>query len=220
MTMNPDYQSAATKALEILIERKISKAPVDPLPIVKGTSGVIAMPFADLANDAGMDRGKLIPMFGENQDAITIHLDNSKVQYVVAYNQYLPFDMIRRGLARELGHIVLGHTGSKLPTNVRMAEAMTFARHLLFPRPLIHAIQEAGIPFTVEVVGSITGCYERCLTGLYKTPGVHTDPQLNRAVRNQFADCIENFVAFQHLLSKTDGSKPALFGSFMDLYEE
>lgn len=216
----PDYNLAAASALRTLIFHKIKTAPIVPLPIIKSTPGVLAMPFADLANNAGMERNRLVPMFGENQDAITFHVGSDIIRYVVAYNQYLPFDAIRRGLARELGHIVLGHDGRKLPTDVRMEEAMTFARHLLFPRPLIHAVQEAGFPLTIDVVGSLTGCYVRCLEGLQKTPGIHVPPELNRAVKDQFADCIRNFIDFQSVISSGDSSALADFGRFMDGYEE
>lgn len=216
----PDYNLAAASALRTLIFHKITTAPIVPLPIIKKTPGVLAMPFADLAHSAGIERSKLVPMFGENQDALTFHVGGDNIQYVVAYNQYLPFDAIRRGLARELGHIVLGHDGKKLPTDVRMEEAMTFARHLLFPRPLIHAVQEAGFPLTIDVVGSLTGCYVRCLEGLQKTPGIHVPPELNRAVKEQFADCIRNFIDFQSVISAGDSSALADFGHFMDGYEE
>jgi hypothetical protein len=158
-------------------------------------------------------------MFGMNQDAVSFYINSDRIRYVVAYNQYLPFDMLRRGLARELGHIVMGHDGSR-PPEIRMKEAMTFARHLLFPRPIIHAIQESGIPFTVEVVGSITGCYEHCLSCLSKQPGVRTPAKLNRAIREQFAECIQNFIAFEKCLTKSDHTALADFGTFMDNYEE
>lgn len=217
--MTPNYELAATKALETLIEHNVRSSPVDPLAIVKQTKGVIAMPFAELAANAGVERKNLVPMFGMNQDAVTFYVDIGRLKYVVAYNQYLPFDMIRRGLARELGHIVLGHDGTR-PSDVRMAEAMCFARHLLFPRPLIHALQEAGFPMTVEVVGSITGCYERCLAGLRKTPGVEVSAELNCKVRDMFADFVRNFTEFQTLLSAGDRTSIADFGSFMDKYEE
>ena len=185
--MTPNYELAATSAIRTLLLHKISSAPIVPLPIVKSTPGVLAMPFSDLAHNAGIERNKLVPMFSENQDAVTFFIGGEKVKYVVAYNQYLPFDSIRRGLARELGHIVLGHDGTR-PADIRLEEAMCFARHLLFPRPLIHAIQNAGFPLTVEVLGSITGCYERCLAGLQKTPGVHVPIELNRALKERFSE--------------------------------
>ena len=217
--MIPDFEKAATKALEVLIQQQIKTVPIIPLPIIKNTDGVLAMPFEELAHNAGIERNNLVPLFGSNQDAVTFFVNMNNLKYVVAYNQYLPFDVIRRGLARELGHIILKHDGTK-PKEVRMQEAMCFARHLLFPRPVVHAIQQAGIPITVEVVGSITGCYERCLAGLQETPGVKVSAELNRKVRDQFKDCINNFIAFQKTIQSGDSTALADFGSFMDQYEE
>lgn len=217
--MSPDYELAATAAIRTLLFHNITAAPIVPLPIVKSTPGVLAMPFSDLASHAGIERNKLVPMFSENQDAVTFFVNLEKVKYVVAYNQYLPFDSIRRGLARELGHIVLGHDGSR-PADIRLEEAMCFARHLIFPRPLIHSIQNAGFPLTVEVLGNITGCYERCLAGLQKTPGVHVPSELNRALKERFTGFIQNYVDFQSMISAGDNTAVADFGSFMDGYEE
>ena len=93
---------------------------------------------------------------------------NGKTLYFIAYNQRFPFFLIQRGLARELGHIVLGHDGTR-PEEIRMEEARVFAYHLLCPRPLIRAIQDTGIPITIETLGLITGCYERCLVGMQKS---------------------------------------------------
>lgn len=218
--MKPNYEEAAASAMRVLALHGISTVPISPLPIVKSTPGVLAMPFAELASNAGVDRHQFVPMFGSNQDAVTFYIGIEGVDYVVAYNQYLPMDVIRRGLARELGHIVLGHNGSRLPTDVRMEEAMCFARHLLFPRPVLHAIQESGVPFTVEVLGSVTGCYQRCLDGLQKTPGVRVPPELNRAVKRNLQPCIDNFIAFQRSVSGGDRTPLADFGPFMDGYEE
>ena len=127
--------------------------------------------------------------------------------------------MVQRALARELGHIVLGHDGSR-PEEVRTAEALCFAQHLLCPRPLLYAIQEAGVPLTLEVVGNVTGCYERCMAGMRKFPGVRVPAELNRAVRDLFSEYINNFLAFQPFLTWDDRSAIADFGSFMEGYEE
>ncbi len=217
--MTPDYELAATAAIRTLLFHNVTSAPVVPLPIVKSTPGVLAMPFSDLAHNSGMERNKLVPMFSENQDAVTFYIGGENVKYVVAYNQYLPFDSIRRGLARELGHIVLGHDGTR-PADVRLEEAMCFARHLIFPRPLIYAIQNAGFPLTVDVLGSITGCYERCLVGLQNTPAVHVPAELNRALKERFSGFIQNFIDFQSIIASGDNTAVADFGSFMDGYEE
>ena len=219
--MTPDYNRAAVAAMEMLVKHGITSAPVDPLPVFKYAPGVLVLSFTEMSNQIGIDRDNLLTSFEtENHDAVTsLHFDNGKIRYLVTYNQRLPMYLLQRALARELGHIVLGHDGSR-PESVRMAEAYTFAHHFLCPRPLIHAIQESGIPFTVEVLGAMTGCYERCLQGMRKTPPVHVSAELNRKVKEQFKDYISNFLDFEYFLSKSDESMLADFGTYMDGYEE
>jgi len=219
--MTPDYELAALKATEMLIKHNINSAPVIPLPVFKRTPGCLVLSFTELSGRIGVDRDNLLSMFDtENHDAVTsTHFDDGKLRYLITYNQRLPFYLLQRALARELGHIVLGHDGSK-PEDVRMAEAYCFAHHFLCPRPLIHAIRQSGIPITVEVLGTMTGCYERCLQGMRKTPAVHVPAELNRKVKEQFADYINNFLDYESYLSKTDESMIANFGSYMDGYEE
>ena len=219
--MTPDYDRAAIAATEMLIKHNINTAPVIPLPVFKRTPGCIVLSFTELSGRIGMDRNNLITMFDEeNHDAVTsTHFEDGKIRYLVTYNQRLPLYLLQRALARELGHIVLGHDGSR-PEEVRMAEAYTFAHHFLCPRPLIRAIQESNIPLTVEVLGAMTGCYERCLQTMRKTPAVHVPAELNRKVKEQFADYISNFIDVESFLSKTDESMLANLGTYMDGYEE
>lgn len=219
--MLPDYETAAIKACETLIKHQVLTAPVAPLPILKAIPGVIVVSFAEMAERVGMDRGNVIGMFDpENHDAATaVYNKNGRLHYIVVYNQRLPFYMLQRALARELGHIVIGHDGS-LPEDVRMAEAVTFARHLLCPRPLVQALRDAGLTITVEMLGNVTGCYERCLAGLRKSPGVNVPPELNRLLRDQFTDYVVNFVDCQTVLSGADESAVADFGTYMDNYRE
>ena len=219
--MTPDYERAAIKATEMLIQHNISTAPVIPLPVFKRTPGCLVLSFTELSGRIGVERDSLISMFNEEQhDAVTsIHFEDGKLRYIVTYNQRLPLYLLQRALARELGHIVLGHDGSR-PEDVRMAEAYCFAHHFLCPRPLINAIQQSQIPLTVEVLGAMTGCYERCLQGMRKTPAVHVPAELNRKVRDQFADYIENFLDFESYLSRSDESMLANLGTYMDGYEE
>lgn len=221
MKTTPDFENAALKAAETLIKYRVSFAPVAPLPVLKSMKGVIVLSFAEMAEKMGVERKSVIDIFGsENHDAVTsLHIHDGRVRYVVAYNQRLPLFLLQRGLARELGHIVLGHTG-ELPEDVRNAESVCFAQHFLCPRPLIRAIERSGIPLTVEVVGNVTGCYERCLAGMRKTPATHVPAELNRMVRDQFADYVENFVDIQNILKNDDESMLANFGTFMDGYEE
>ena len=219
--MTPDYTLAATKATEMLIKHNICTAPVIPLPVFKRTLGCLVLSFTEMSMQIGIDRNNILTAIdAENHDAVTsIHMEDGKLRYLVTYNQRLPFYLLQRALARELGHIVLGHDGSK-PEDVRMAEAYCFAHHFLCPRPLIHAIQQSDIPFTVEVLGAMTGCYERCLQGMRRTPAVHVPAELNRKVKEQFKDYISNFLDFESYLCKSDESMLVNFGSYMDNYEE
>lgn len=218
--IKPDFERAAIKAAETIINNDINTAPVAPLPILKKTAGVLVLSFAEVSESVGVERRKLISLFGERQDAVTsVQIDDKKIKYAVAYNQRLPFYMLQRGIARELGHIILGHDGTR-PEEIRSAEATCFAYHLLCPRPLIKAVQDSGIKLTIEVLGNLTGCYERCLSGIRKTPGVSVPADLNRAVKANFTDYIENFIEFQKIVSADDDSPVVDFGSFMEGYSE
>ena len=217
--MTPNYDAAATLATETLIRYNVTSTPVDPIKILKTTPGVLVLSFAEAAGQLGEERESIIASFGDSMDAITsIKEIGGKERYIVAFNQRLPYFMVQRGLARELGHIMMHHDGTR-PEDVRMAEAYCFAHHLICPRPLIHAIRQE-IPLTVEVLGSITGCYERCLARMRKEPGAHVAKELNRELLVQFAGYIRNFLDFQKILSADDSSALADFGTYMDGYEE
>ena len=219
--MTPDFDRAATAAAEILIKYGISTAPVDPIPIFKKADGFNVVTFTEMSRLIGVDRADLLSAFdAENHDAVSsAYLKEGHPHYLVAYNMRLPAYLVQRALAREMGHLVLGHDGSR-PEEVRNAEAICFAHHLLCPRALIHAIQESGTKITVEVLGNTTGCYERCLVGMRHQPATHVPAELNRKIREQFADYISEFLDFQSFLSREDDSMIANFGTFMDGYEE
>ena len=219
--MKPDYERAAVKAAEILIKYNIGTAPVDPFPILKKMPGVLVMSFQEMSDRTKIDRKDILNMYGcSNQDAVTtVFLDGDDVRYIVSYNRMLSVNLFQRALARELGHIVLGHDGSR-PDEVRNAEAVCFANHLLAPRPLLHAIQAAGFRLTVEVLGNITGCYDHCLTCMRSLPAVNVPAELNRKVRDQFMPYITNFFEFQRHAMLKDGSALADFGTYMDGYTE
>ena len=221
MTMTPDFETAAIRATETLIKYGISSAPVDPLPILKRTPGVLAVSYESMSSDVDQDRRCVMSLFGENnQDAFTsVNYKDGKPQYLVTYNQRLPIALIQRGLARELGHIMLGHDGTR-PESVRNSEAKCFAHHFLVPRALIHALQASGVRLTVEVLGNLTGCYDYCLSCMRKQPAVHVPADLNRAVRDQFMPYISNIFEYQRYASLKDGSALADFGTYMDGYEE
>ena len=219
--MTPDYERAAIRATETLIEYQIGTAPIDPLPILKKTQGVIVLSFEEMSKKTNIDRKQILDTFGcSNQDAVTtVFVDGDELKYVVAYNRMLSTGIIGRALARELGHILLGHDGSR-PEEVRNEEAKCFAHHLLCPRPLIHLIQATGIRLTVEALGNITGFYDHCLSCIRKQPAVSVPAKLNKQVAGQFMPYVMNLFDYQRYASSKDGSALADLGAYMDYYEE
>ena len=215
--MTPDYERAAICAAETLVRYNIHTAPVDPMPVYKNAEGVLLLPFAEVSENIGVPRSDITSLF---HDAVTVvRPENDHIRYLVSYNMRLPVDMVHHLLARELGHIVLGHDGSR-PVDVRMEEAYTFALHFLFPRPLIYAIQQSGFPLTMEALCAMTGCDARCLDRMRKIPSVHVPAWLNAKVRDQFSGYISNFLEYEEHLSITDRTVPADIGTYMDGYEE
>lgn len=219
--MIPDLETAAIRAYETLIRFRVSFAPISPLPILKATKGVLVLSFSEMADTIGVERRCVLGnLTEENHDAFTaVDVHNGQLHYIVAYNQRLPTYVTDRALARELGHIVLSHDGTR-PEDVRNEEALVFARHLLCPRPLLRSVMDAGITITREFLGNMTGCYERCQSCIRQTPGAHVPPELNRLVSAQFADYVDNLLDYQTFLSRTDSSGPVDFGTYMDYYEE
>lgn len=219
--MKPDYTQAAIKAMETLIKYQVKTAPVAPLPILKSMPGVLCMSFESVSKELETDRRCVLSMLGEkNQDALTIvNIVDGKKQYLVTYNKMLSVNLFQRALARELGHIVLGHDGTK-PEEVRNEEAKAFANHLLCPRPLIRLIESTGIRVTKELLGNVTGCYDLCLSCMRKLPETNVPAELNRLVRDQFTPYVMNFFEFQRYAAIKDTSAVADFGSYMEGYEE
>ena len=219
--MKPDFETAALRAAETLVTYGINSAPVSPLPILKRIPGVFVVTFQAISDDVSLDRNCVIRQFGVySQDAFTsVNIVNGKPQYLVTYNQLLPSFIVHRALARELGHIVLGHDGS-LPEDIRNDEARCFANHLLAPRALLHAISAIGLRLTVEVLGNLTGCYDHCLSCMRKLPATHVPAELNRQIRDKFMPYMLNFFDFQRVARHTDGSALADLGTYMEGYEE
>ena len=89
--MIPDYQKAAIRATETLIQHQIGTAPIDPLPILKKTPGVIVLSFEEMSKKTNIDRKQILDTFGcSNQDAVTtVFVDGDELKYVVTYNRML-----------------------------------------------------------------------------------------------------------------------------------
>lgn len=217
----PDYDRAAIAAMNLLVEHSITETPINPLPIMLGLPHVRVMPFTHMASEAGMDREDLIPLFGANADAATFHcLGIDDVKYVVVYNMRLPFEIIWRGIARELGHVVLGHDGMTRPISVRNAEAVCFSHHLICPRPLIQIVRDSGIPLTMNILANTSGCSGECVDEMRTIPGVRVPAKLNRQVKELFQRGIEEYLKFHAVAPRKDTSPIIDFGTYMEGYEE
>lgn len=219
--MKPDFETAAIKAIELLDKYEIGTAPIDPLPLLKKTSGVLVMSFAEMSEKTNIERKDILGAFGcQNQDAVTtLYINGEMAHYVVTYNSMLSSRIIEKALARELGHIILGHNGTK-PEEIRNEEAKCFAHHLLCPRPLIHLVQAIGIRLTTELLANITGFGDLCVSCMRRQPSVNVPAELNRRVRDRFKNYVINLLDFQRYASLKDGSALADLGSYMDGYVE
>ena len=133
---------------------------------------------------------------------------------------FLTVDVVMRGLARELGHIVLQHDGITRETSVRMAEAKCFAHHLLSPRPVISMLQQSGLPITLDVLAETTGCSSDCVDDIQTIPGVNVPSDLNRKVKELFTQEINEYIRYKTASKKKDSSPVVDFGQFMEFYEE
>lgn len=220
--MTPELDRAAIAATQMLIENAVGTTPINPLAFLLNYPGVRVISFSQMANEADKARDGLVPLFCENQDAATFHLNIGieHIEYIVVYNMRLSADVVNRGLARELGHIVLGHDGSTRPYDVRRAEAMCFAHHLMSPRPVLRILQESGFPLTLNVLSDTVSCIDECVEDMRRIPGAHVPPEMNRQVKTLFARSINEYVRFHCASHRQDRSPLVDLGTFMDGYEE
>ena len=207
-----DYTRAATKAYETIMKYGVCKTPVAPLSILERMGNVDPISFDELGC-----RG-IVPVFGKCGDALTsIRVENGRNIYVITYNNLLPFNILQRAFAREMGHVVLGHTERSSDNE---AEAQCFAQHLLCPRPLLHIIQAISMRVTEDLVENLTGVQNQFIVAMRRTPGVAVPAKINRFVSNLFLPFAVNFYEFYRDVKPFDGSALADFGTYMDNYEE
>ena len=217
----PQYELAAIRATETLIKYRVAYAPISPLPILKAMPGVVVITFSEIAALTRLERSNIIELTGAvTKHAITLVQEfNKQLRYIVAYNMSAPFYILQYAMARELAHIVMAHDGSK-DDDIRAAESECFANYLLFPRQLLRAASDAGIPLTVGNIGRALGCYEQCIETVRNTPGIMIPPQLNVIVRSQFTEYVQNYIEMQEVFKLIDNTPLADLGSYMDSYAE
>lgn len=216
--MTYDLNRAATAATESLIKYSVQTTPVSPLRILEQMDNVIVTSFSEVSDTSGIRRSDLLRMLGKNRDAITsVHTENGKNVYVIAYNRMLPFSIVQRALAREMAHIILNHEDI---SEENEKEAECFSIHLLCPRPLIHSIQATGMKLTVDMLSNLTGVFDQFALCMRHLPGTSVASALNRFVRGQFMPFFTNFFEYYQYMKPKDGSELVDFGTYMDGYEE
>lgn len=222
MINTPDYDRAATAAMEILSNHDITETPIKPSRFLADYRNLRVVPFTHAASDAGLNRDDLVLMFGANQDAALFCLSMLGVDadYVLFYNMRLPEDIISRAIARELGHIVLGHDGVTRPFDVRYFEAMCFAHHLLTPRPIIQIFRDSNVTLTMNILTQVCGCSDDCVEDMQKIPGSYVPKELNQRMKRLFTPHIHEYIRFYNASLIKDRSPVVDFGTYMDGYED
>ena len=126
--MIPDYKLASKRAEEVYQKYHTN----NPLEVIRKQPNTLVLSFLELSSAIGVNRDAILMVCGEdNQDAVTtVHHENGKIRYLIAFNQRLEDYAIKIALARELGHIALHHDGSRLES-VRNEEALCFAYHFI-----------------------------------------------------------------------------------------
>lgn len=137
MSASPDYRRAARMAYRALLARQVKRLPIDPLPLLR------ACRDTRVYTDAEAIEARLVPpeqirsMFME-ADAVTWRFPSeNQVRYIIIYRPAGNPARLRFTLAHELGHRLLGHTGS---TWAEEQEADCFASHLLCPEPVLRRL--------------------------------------------------------------------------------
>ena len=216
----PRLNEAAMAAAKVLIDYHVAAAPVNPIQILKSMPDVFVVTFTEMADGQRIAQDSSPSLFGSNsQDAVSYSLGGNGSLRVVAYNQRMPYYIVQMAVARELGHIVLGHDSAR-HDEADVTEALYFARHLLCPRPLVRALMDKQIPLSVEALGNLTGCYGRTLAGMRSMPGAVVPASMNRRVRAQFALYVDTIIDHYAAIEPGDDFVPAEFGSYLDNYEE
>lgn len=151
-TINPDYQSAQSKAWEILKDYSHPTLPIDLGQIISSVPNLDTITYSRLAELCGCS----VPEVAEiaDSDDGTLWYRNTQDDYLIAYNDTIPNEGQKRfTIAHELGHFFLKHdevcsqplsivtkrlgfvSDDEYATDEK--EANYFAKRLLAPIPLI-----------------------------------------------------------------------------------
>lgn len=149
MSRVPDQRRAERMALRVLAARCITTLPVQPLALLRACRDTLVLTIDEAAGQLDQPAAQLDRFFGD-ADAATLRCQH---QYIVIYRPGGNPARLRFTLAHELGHRLLGHTGTDAAEE---READHFASHLLCPEPLVAHLREHGSP-TIRQMATL--CY-------------------------------------------------------------
>lgn len=221
--MKPDFTTAATQASRILIKYQISRCPIYPQQVIQDSKLCSLVSFADLAEKAEIERNHIVTSLHSDNDTVMClfhHLPDGSPHYSFAFNREEKIGRVRCALAVELGHVYLGHIGFR-DNDQREAEALTFAHHFLFPRPLISLLHERNFVFTDKSFARVFGDCKWCLDNLTTSAPVSVPPELNLLLKEQFTPYVDALEASGDLTIAVNPDDRMLdFSGYMAGYEE
>lgn len=194
---SPDYDLAATLAVWVLVDFHATRTPVRPSEIIRHYRNTVLMTYTDVANLGQTTRETFARLIHESDGADAVscvfNLSHDDHYNIVAYNAKKPLSEIRFQLAKELGRCVMGHIGFR-DESVREEEIVHFARHLLYPRPLIRECVDRGMPLTMENLEAISGCSPEAIQRCRKAPDCTIDPVYYDRLREQMRPFVDELI--------------------------
>ena len=219
--MLPDYDKAARLAVRTLLEMGIKETPIFPSEIIKKCKNTKLVPYDKFCEIIGLDYVHVMHELAPAKDAITWRCDtaDSGKYYIVGYNAHKPLERMRFTLAHELGHIVCNHRVGQLWWEEE--EANHFARHLLFPRPLLAECFSRGMqPYEMNF-SNISNCSSPCIYAIqYSRPSV-VPGEFNRCLRKQITGFVDNLYYMRIIWNRESSyNRVVPLGRFMEGYVE
>lgn len=133
--MTSAERQAALMAARVLLKWRTAALPVDPLAILRACRDTRVYTREAAVEELDLPPDDLL----RHEDAVTLRMPvGEKVHYFVIYRVDGNPARLRFTLAHELGHRLLGHTGS---TPAEENAADSFASHLLCPEPVVRRLR-------------------------------------------------------------------------------
>lgn len=176
--MNEGLTRAAVTAYRVLLQRQITKLPVNPLALLKACRQTRVLTEQEVVEK------RQVP-FDMAEDALTF-VENGR--FLVIYRDGGNPARLNFTLAHELGHRLLHPNG---PTASAEREADLFASHLLCPRPALAHLARRFCPLTAEQVAATCYVSVGAARQTDRPEDILLEETLMKAVEEQLADYLD-----------------------------